>query len=77
MKNDIIRQNISEHTEHGIIFTNPDFDNSIIGISIDGRVVYDYDLMVNEVKFLMGKNLCQKIWLKKLVESIQIKLHII
>lgn len=30
------------------LFDNPSFDKSIVGISSDQRVVYDYDLMVQE-----------------------------
>ena len=30
------------------VFTNPSFDNSIVGISSDDRVIYDYDKMVIE-----------------------------
>jgi hypothetical protein len=33
-----------------ILFDNPYFDNSIIGISNDDRVVYDFDKMVQELK---------------------------
>ena len=29
-----------------IIFTNPDYDDAIIGISHDDRVIYDYDKMI-------------------------------
>ena len=29
-----------------IIFTNPDYDDAIIGISHDDRVIYDYDKML-------------------------------
>ena len=32
--------------EHYIIFTNPDYDDAIIGISHDDRVIYDYDKMI-------------------------------
>ena len=32
--------------ENAIIFDNPDYDTAIIGVSEDGRVVYDYDEMV-------------------------------
>ena len=32
--------------EDAVVFENPDYDSAIIGISSDGRVVYDYDLMV-------------------------------
>ena len=31
------------------IFENPSFNNSIIGISHDDRVIYDFDLMVEEL----------------------------
>ena len=32
--------------DDAVVFENPDYDEAIIGISSDGRVVYDYDLMV-------------------------------
>lgn len=32
--------------EDFIIFTNPDYDSAIVGISEDNRVIYDYDEMV-------------------------------
>ena len=31
-----------------VIFENVAYDNSIIGTTLDGRVIYDYDLMVKE-----------------------------
>ena len=31
------------------VFSNPSFNNSIIGISYDGRVIYDYDLMIEDL----------------------------
>ena len=34
-----------------IIFTNPDYDDAIIGVSHDDRVIYDYDKMLEH---LMG-----------------------
>lgn len=30
------------------VFSNPSFNNSIIGISYDGRAIYDFDLMEEE-----------------------------
>lgn len=30
-------------------FENPNFDDSIIGVSEDGRLIYDYDSMVQEL----------------------------
>lgn len=32
-----------------LMFSNPDFPNSIIGISSDDRIIYDYDLMVKDL----------------------------
>lgn len=31
-----------------IVLDNCSYDNSIIGITFDGRVIYDFDLMVQE-----------------------------
>lgn len=31
------------------VFSNPSFNNSIIGISYDGRVIYDFDLMIEDL----------------------------
>ena len=35
--------------EEAIIFNNAAYDNSIIGITINDEVVYDYNLMVQEL----------------------------
>jgi hypothetical protein len=35
--------------EDSIVFENPDYEQAIVGISIDGNVVYDYNLMVEEL----------------------------
>lgn len=32
--------------EGAIIFENPDYDEAIVGVDTDGRVVYDFDMMV-------------------------------
>ena len=32
-----------------IVLDNQSYDNSIIGLTLDNRVVYDYDLMVEEL----------------------------
>ncbi len=32
--------------EDAIIFENPSYDDAIIGITVNGSVVYDFDLMV-------------------------------
>lgn len=40
-----IREMLDEGT---VVFDNPSFDNSIIGITTDGSAVYSYDNMVRE-----------------------------
>lgn len=32
--------------EDAIVFDNPDYDKAIVGVSDDGRVVYDYYAMI-------------------------------
>lgn len=32
-----------------VIFTNPDYDDAIIGVSHDDRVIYDYDKMLEHL----------------------------
>ena len=32
--------------EESIVFDNPNFDRAIVGITEEGRVVYDYDKMI-------------------------------
>lgn len=45
-----INQKIREEIpEDAIVFDNMAYDNSIIGITSDNRVVYDFDLMVAEL----------------------------
>ena len=39
----------SELCEDAVVFDNPSFDNSIIGVTTDGQAVYDYDKMVEEL----------------------------
>ena len=41
-----IRENLPEDCT---VFDNHAYDNSIIGVSTDGRVVYDFDTMVQEL----------------------------
>lgn len=50
MRNEKIRNYIADVCEGAIIFDSPDFDNSIVGITSDNQVVYDFDLMVEEFK---------------------------
>lgn len=39
----------AELPEDAILFDNMSYDGSIIGVTTDGRVVYDYDKMVEEL----------------------------
>lgn len=32
--------------EDAVVFDNPEYDDAIIGVSVDGNVVYEYDAMV-------------------------------
>lgn len=40
---------IDELEEGAIILEGEEFDGGIVGVSIDGRLVYDYDLMVESL----------------------------
>ena len=45
-----INMNIREILPEGaIILDNSAFDNSIIGVTLDGRLIYDYDKMIEEL----------------------------
>lgn len=35
--------------EGSVIFENPHYDSAMVGVFFDGRVVYDYDLMVKHL----------------------------
>ena len=49
MINNELRDFIAEEHEEAVIFNVPNYDNAIVGISDDGRVVYDYELMIREL----------------------------
>ena len=50
MVNQEIRNEIFEVSENAVVFDDPAFDNSIIGIDVlSDAVVYSYDLMVKEL----------------------------
>lgn len=49
MVNEDLRKEISDNGyEDSIVLDCPSFDDSIIGITADGRTVYDYDRMAEE-----------------------------
>jgi len=35
--------------EDAIVFDNPDYDRAIIGVSTNGQVIYDFDLMIEDL----------------------------
>ena len=39
----------AELPEDAILFDNMSYDGSIVGVTTDGRVVYDYDKMIEEL----------------------------
>jgi hypothetical protein len=39
----------AELPEDAIVFDNMSYDGSIVGVTTDGRVVYNYDMMVEEL----------------------------
>lgn len=49
MINNTIRDTLSNVCPEATIFDNPSFDNSIIGISVDDRIVYDFEKMIEEL----------------------------
>ena len=40
--------------EGAIVFDRPDYDNAIIGVTEDGRVVYDFNKMVDYLMVVDG-----------------------
>jgi len=49
MKRQDVRDAIAEMVDSAALFDNPSFDNSIIGITTDGKVVYDLHKMIDEM----------------------------
>ena len=44
-----LREEIAEQCEEAVLFDNPSFDKSIIGITDDGCVVYSFERMIQEM----------------------------
>ena len=58
MINNDVREILAEFGyENYVLFENPSYDNSIVGITTDGNVVYDYDKMVEELAMDDGMTL--------------------
>lgn len=43
------RQELEFLSPNAVLLDNPSFDNSIVGISDNGAVIYDYDSMIEEM----------------------------
>lgn len=48
MINKEVREDLDFSAEGAKLFDNPSYDNSIIGTTTDGRIVYNYDMMIVE-----------------------------
>ena len=49
---------LRDELPHGaLVFDNSSYDNSIIGVTLDGRVIYSYERMINEY---MEDNCCSE-----------------
>ena len=42
--------------EESIVFDNPSYDDAIVGVTTDGNVVYDFNLMVDSLMNHEGMN---------------------
>ena len=49
MINEDLREHIKNNYDGAVLFDNPSFDNSIIGISTDNNIIYDLISMVDEL----------------------------
>lgn len=53
--NQLIRDALCEMGhEEAVVFDGPDFDEAIIGVTEEGRVVYDFDMMVHCLRIKEG-----------------------
>ena len=55
MINALIRKKLPQDA---LVFDNYAYDNSIIGVSLDGRVIYCFDMMVQEL--MMEENISEE-----------------
>lgn len=44
-----IRDVIAESDENSILFDNPSFDRSIVGMTSEGNVIYSFERMIKEL----------------------------
>lgn len=58
MNKELREELANTYDEEIIVFDNPEFDDAIIGVSTDNRVIYRYDLMIRQY---MKDNKCSDI----------------
>lgn len=61
MINKKVREYIASECECATLFSNPAYDNSIIGLDDKNRVIYDYDKMIDELCADEGLSICDAI----------------
>ena len=49
MVNEELREELSYSYPEALLFDNPSYDNSIIGISHNGRIIYSFEKMIEEL----------------------------
>lgn len=49
MINEQLREELSHSYPEALLFDNPSYDNSIIGISHNGRIIYSFEKMIDEL----------------------------
>ena len=49
MINEELREELSHSYPEALLFDNPSYDNSIIGISHNGRIIYSFEKMIEEL----------------------------
>lgn len=49
-----LREEIADIAEDAVLFDNPSFDGSIVGVSINGEVIYELDTMILEMSLEEG-----------------------
>ena len=55
MTNEQIKEYLADRGyEDALVFENPDYASAFIGVSDDGRAIYDYDLMVLHLMTVEG-----------------------
>ena len=56
MRNDKLREYLKHNFPKSVIFDDPEIDNSIVGISSSGNLIYDLDKVADELTIDRGFN---------------------